>query len=462
MNTRRERSSFFIRAWWKRLACERGIALPTATMLLMIIFALAAAAATASVASSGQANRDSDTKRSLAGADAGVNTALYRLNKMTPSGLSCVVRGPLFLLLDPVLGTGWCPTVTSQTAGGSAGGENLGEGSSFSYQMSAGENKIVGGQYVQERKIISSGTSDGVTRRVMAKVTSLTGVSLFGGNALTSLTDVSLPVGTTITGGVSSNGNIDVSTCPQIVGNAWYGAQNKQFTINGTPGNCPLFAEKKLPQDMILNPVQVPTSNDNNRITAGTDPWILKLLSGSSWDSANRVLTLKGASTLTLTGNTYVFCKLDIQNLSQLIVGLRGSTPLKIFIDSPENCPGVSGAGTVRVSGTSMITNLNVDAKSLQIYAAGSSSTATSLRFESAASNMVAVFYAPKSTILLQNANAILGAVAAQTITLQDTAHINWLDSAEITTDDLYPLFKRTSWVECTPRPTGDTPDSGC
>jgi hypothetical protein len=279
---------------------------------------------------------------------------------------------------------------------------------------------------------------------------------------LTSLTDVSLPLGTTITGGVSSNGNVNVSMCPQIVGNAWYGAQNKEFTINGTPGNCPLFAEKKLPQDLILNPVSVPTSNDNNRITAGTDPWILKLLSGSTWDPANRVLSVKGASALTLTGNTYVFCKLEVQNLAQLIVGVRGSTPLKIFIDSPENCPGVSDAGTVRVSGTSMINNLNVDAKSLQIYAAGSPSTATSLRFESTLSNMVGVFYAPRSTLLLQHANAILGAAAAQTITLEDTAHINWLDSAEITTDDLYPLFKRTSWVECTPKPTGDTPESGC
>jgi hypothetical protein len=109
-----------------------------------------------------------------------------------------------------------------------------------------------------------------------------------------------------------------------------------------------------------------------------------------------------------------------------------------------------------------MINNLNVDAKSLQIYAAGSPSAATSLRFESTLSNMVGVFYAPRSTLLLQHANAILGAAAAQTITLEDTAHINWLDSAEITTDDLYPLFRRTSWVECTPKPTGDTPESGC
>lgn len=454
------------RAWRCRLACERAIALPTAVMMLMIIMLLAGAAATATIGATHQSNSDGGTKRSVAAADAGLNTAIYRLNKLKPSSLSCVVNGPLYLLLDPVLGTGWCPTVTSQTAGSSTSSEALGDGSNYSYEMSAGENKVVGGQYVQERKIISTGMANGVQRRVMAKVTSLTGVSLFGGNSLTSLKDIDLPLGTTITGGVASNGNINVSMCPQIAGNVWYGSQNKNFTINhtGNPANCPLFAERRLPQDLVLNPVNVPTSNDNNRITAGTDPWALKLLSGSNWDPANRVLQVRGASLLTLTGNTYVFCKLEVENLAQLIIGARlfTQTPLKIFIDSPENCPGVSNAGTIRVRNTASINNLNVDAKTFQVYAAGSPSTATSIRFENTISSMVGTFYAPRSTVLLQNANAILGAVAADTITLQDTARINWLDSADITTDDLTPLFKRTGWTECTSKPTGSAPDSGC
>ena len=53
MNKRRERGNQFFRAWRRRLASERGIALPAATMMLMIIFLLAAAAATASIAASG-------------------------------------------------------------------------------------------------------------------------------------------------------------------------------------------------------------------------------------------------------------------------------------------------------------------------------------------------------------------------------------------------------------------------
>jgi hypothetical protein len=451
------------RAWRRRLACERAIALPTAVMMLMIILLLAAAAGTAAIGATNQTNRDGGTKRSVSAADAGLNTAIYRLNKMTPSNLNCVVKGPLYLLLDPVLGTGWCPVVTSQNAGGSAGGEELGDGSGFTYQMSAGENKVVGGQYVQERKIVATGTANDVQRRVMAKVTSLTGVSLFGGNALTSLNDISLPVGTTITGGVASNGNIDVSMCPQIVGNAWYGSQNKQFRVNGRETGCPLFIERRLPQDLVLNPVRLPGSNDNGRINAPVgDPWTLRLLSGSTWDPATRVLDLKGASTLTLSGNNYVFCKLEVENLSQLIIAPRLATqaPLKIFIDSPENCGGTNG--TMRVRNTASINNLNANANAFQIYQLGSPSIATSIRFENAISNLIGTIYAPQSTVLLQHANAILGAVAARTITLEDTARIQWLDSANITTDDLYPLFKRTGWTECTSQPTGSAPDSGC
>ena len=452
--------------WLGRLAGERAIALPSAAMMLMIIMLLAAAAGTAAIGATNQSNSDGGTKRAISAADAGLNTALYRLNKLAPSSLSCVVTGPLHLLLDPVLGTGWCPVVTSQTAGGSTASEALGDGSGYSYVMSAGENKIVGGQYQQERKIVSTGTANGVQRRVMTKVSTLTGISLFGGNALTSLTDINLPFGTTITGGVATNGNVNVSMCPQIVGNAWYGNDNR-FTIGGLgnpPGNCPLFAEQPLPQDLVLNPVNVPSSNDNGRITTGHDPWVLKLLSGSSWDPANRVLAVRGASALTLTGNTYVFCKLEVENLAQLIVGLRlgTQTPLKIYIDSPENCPGVSNAGTIRVRHTASITNLNVGANMLQIYMKGSPSTATSMRFENTISNVIGTVYAPYSTVHLENANAILGAVAAHTITLEDTARINWLDSADITTDDLAPLFKRTGWTECSSKPTGSAPDSGC
>jgi hypothetical protein len=177
------------------------------------------------------------------------------------------------------------------------------------------------------------------------------------------------------------------------------------------------------------------------------------------------VLNLKTAATLTLTGNTYSFCKVTLEGLSQLLIGLRSPAqgPLRIYLDSPENCPGVTGAGTMTVKGTSIMTNLNVDSDTLQIQAVGSPTTSTSIRFENTISNLIGTIYAPNSTVALENANGILGAVAAKRVTLEDTSRIVWHPSAaDVTLDDLTPLFKRTSWVECTPRPTGSEPDSGC
>jgi hypothetical protein len=461
-----------IRAWRERLACERGIALPASTMLLMIIFLLAAAAATGAIAASNQSNRDRGTKGAVAAADAGLDTAMYRLNKLKPGPMQCVVSGPLQLLLDPLLGTGWCPAVSAPVGGASSASEALGNGATFSYTMSAGQNLIVAGQGQQHRQIIATGIENGVQRRVKANFATMTGISAFSGNALTSLDPISLPLGTEIVGGVASNGNVSVASCLNIVGNSWYGP-GKAFIRGGTsftsPSNpCPLFTQHQLPQNLLLNPVD-PTRqnpNDNGRINSGQDIKALWLLSGTTWDPSSRILNLKGAATLTLTGNTYSFCKLTLEGLSQLIIAPRSPAqgPVKIYID-PANCPsGTTDAGTMKVKQTASITNLNVDSDTLEIKAVGdpSGSLSTSIRFENTISNLIGTIYAPYSTVALENANAIIGAVAAKQVTLEDTARIQWHPSADITLDDLTPLFKRTSWVECTPKPTGSAPDSGC
>jgi hypothetical protein len=435
----------------RRLSGERGIALPTAVMALMVVAMLASAAGMAAISAMGQSGHDRGTKRAVAAADAGIDTAIYRLNKLKPSSLLCVVVG-LPLALDPVPSSGWCPPQT----------ENLGDGASFSYRMSAGIQLNLAGVGLLQRKIVSTGTANGVTRRAMATVTSLTGVSVFGGNAVTTLSDLTLPSGTLVTGDVAADGNINVFNCTRLVGNALYGI-GKLFNVGGSPSSCAGRSQVQATQHLVLNPVNQGTAatvNDNGRI-GNQDPFVNVL---SNWSPANRTLRLRFASTLTLTGNTYSFCKLEVENLSQLIIGPRIPTqpPLKIYMDAPENCPGVSGAGTITVKDTGQIINANATADTFQLSALGSPTTATTLSFQSTLSNMIGTFYAPRSTISLEKANAILGSVAAQNVTLLDSARIQWHPSADITLDDLYPLFKRTSWVECTTSPTGSSPESGC
>jgi hypothetical protein len=109
------------------MASERGIALPAALMLLLIIALLATVAGGAAVSAIGQSGDDRGTKQAVAAVDAGLETAIYRLNKLTPSALLCVVVGATGLTLEPVQSDGWCRAQT----------ESLGNGASYSYRISA-------------------------------------------------------------------------------------------------------------------------------------------------------------------------------------------------------------------------------------------------------------------------------------------------------------------------------------
>ena len=65
-------------------------------MMLMIVFLLAAAAGTAAISASGQSNHDRGTKLAVAAADAGLDTAIYRLNKLKPCPAPVRRRKALF------------------------------------------------------------------------------------------------------------------------------------------------------------------------------------------------------------------------------------------------------------------------------------------------------------------------------------------------------------------------------
>jgi Tfp pilus assembly protein PilX len=53
-------------------------------MILLIVSMLAITAMATTVTSSHQANRDRSVKRAIAAADAGLEAATYRINKLTP------------------------------------------------------------------------------------------------------------------------------------------------------------------------------------------------------------------------------------------------------------------------------------------------------------------------------------------------------------------------------------------
>src|SRR5205807_180831 len=244
------------------------------------------------------------------------------------------------------------------------------------------------------------------------------------------LSDLNMPNSTRIDGNVGSNGNISLSNSGTICGNATYGP-GKSFTTANSGSLCPGYSAGAASLPFVLNPVDqgnAATVNDNGRIGV-TGPDVLVPSAQTSWNAASRTLSLKNSATLTLTGNVYSFCELDINNNAQLIIGTRAPSapPLKIYIDAPENCPGVSGAGSVTLRNGASISNLNVDPTTLQLYVVGSSQTATSVDFQNNFQEQIPmIIYAPQSSVSLENHTTIVGAIAAKTVSLQNNTGITY------------------------------------
>jgi hypothetical protein len=439
------------------LAPERGIALPAVLLLLFAVATLGAAVVAASVSGTSQAARDRGVKRSVAAADAGLSTAVYRLNKLAPKALFCAVVGATGLETEPVQADGWCRTETEQ----------LDSGVTYSYRVSAALDVTVNGQSLLQRKIVATGTANGAKRRAMAVVGSLTGRTLFGGYAVITLSDLTMPNSTRIDGNVGSNGNVSLTNTGTLCGNLTYGP-GKTFSTENSGALCPGYVSGAATQPFVLNPVDqgnAATANDNGRIGL-SGPDVVLDSPQTVWNSAARTLSLNNSSTLTLTGNVYSFCKLDINNNAQLIVAPRAPTapPLKIYIDAPQNCPGVAGAGTVTLRNGSSISNLNTNPTTLELFVVGSSTTATSVNFENNFQEQIPmIIYAPQSTVLLQNHTSIIGAIAAKAVTLQNNTGVIYNGLIDnLTVDGLLPLFRRQTWLECATRQPGSAPDSGC
>jgi hypothetical protein len=453
------------RLWvWRRgfsrcLGSEEGIALPAALMILLAVSTIAIGVVATTVTSSHQSSRDRSVKRAIAAADAGLDLATYRLNKLTVKNLECVVTGTAQnatgLTIEPVQPDGWCREQT----------EDLGEGASFSYRVKGGVQVNVNGQNLIQRKIVSTGTVNGVKRRLSSTIGSNTGLTLFAGYAVISLEDLTLTNSTAVRGNVASNGNIKLVNSAEVCGLATVGP-GKQFTTENSGHLCPGYFSNVAEEPFVLNPVDqgdAATANNNSSIGL-TDTWTRP--DKITWNPATRYLQLGNGSSLTLNGDIYSFCSLEIDNNATLSIGLRESSrpPVKIFIDSPENCQGVPNAGKVILRNGGQFTNLNANPTTVQLYMNGSTTAETSLSFDNnfaTAVNML--IYAPRSTVSFSNHTSIVGAVAAKKVQMLNNTKITWDRRADDTTiDNLLPHFDRQRYVECSVVGTAAAPDSNC
>ena len=442
---------------------ERGLALPASLAVLFMVAGLATVTARAAITSDHQSLRDRNVKQALQAANAGLAAALYRTNLMQPGSMQCAYKDPTSgaLTVGALQGDGWCQEQV----------EVLGEGATFTMRISGAQALHANGQALSRRTAVSTGVVNGVQRRLRLQMNAGTGEPVFPLNyALVSLAGLTLPNSVRINGGVGSNGNI-------LLRNSAYGCGDitpgpgKSVSVTNQASICDGSDTTPATESFNLQPVDqgtAPTDNDNERIgnpPATNSPDPCTDCSNIDWNPATRVLRLRQNSTLTLGGGLYSFCSLEVENTAQFKIAVRPlGTGTRIFIDSPENCGG-SDMGSVRVRNSATILNLNSDPTTFQLMVVGSPDIATEVALDNVdfAADVVMAVYAPYSTIRVQGAGHLVGAVAARSIDLRNSSQITYHERiADITTGNPLRLFKPEHYIECTAAPTGSTPESGC
>lgn len=447
------------------LTDERGVALPMALAVLFVTAGLATVAAREAITATHQSARDENAKRAIQAAQSGIQNAVYQMNLIQPAATQCVGRnGSGQLAVQAVGSDGWCAALS----------EDLGDGTTYAEQVSQATTATINSITVQQRQISSTGTTNGVTRRVLLTVQAATGVQIFPTNyAMLADQSINMKNNAKVTGGLGSNGNITLKNNANLCGNITAGP-GKTYSHGPNTTVCSGSSTANATQPFAIQPVDLSnaTPNDNQRITnAISNSGANKDSCGSTcskitWNATTRVLTLNSGANLMMSGNKYFFCRLEVKAGGTLQIASR-TTPMEVYIDSPENCGSTSGMGSVAFASTSNFVNLGNNPATFVLYVAGSSKIATSVDLSgndnSGSTALIMAIYAPNSSITYANNLNFTGAIVAKTIDLKNNATITY-DSrvTSITSGSSVRFYQGYDYKECTGVPTGTTPDTGC
>jgi hypothetical protein len=276
-----------------------------------------------------------------------------------------------------------------------------------------------------------------------------------------------------VTGGLASNGNISLKNNSNVCGPITPGV-GKTYTAGNNTTVCSGYSTAPATAPFVFQPVDqgnTRTVNDNIRITraiAGSSTTPKDTCSGCNKITldSNRVLTVNSGGVLTMTGDVYNFCKLNL-NGGTINIPAR-TTPLRIYIDTPDNCSAVgSTAGSVYFKGGGEFNNLSTNPGLVVLLVAGSATKATTVELSSNDSSSSAdislAIYAPNSTVDYANNLKFIGAVVSKSLTLKNNAQLTYDSRVEgITSGSTSRFYQGYDYKECANNPTSTAPDSGC
>lgn len=451
---------------------EEGVAMVVAMGFLAVMLVLSATVISSSSLLGSATTKETARKRAFEAAEAGLQATIYRLNMLGPAPDRCIggsaetVQSPTGAACAPYtenLGNGasftsW--TTTALSAGGSCAGTQVGASSS-----------------IAERCVTSSGTVDGVTRRVQARVASYASSPIFPIAGVVGLSSMTFANSAEVIGGIGSNGQITLSNSARVT-NTTIGPSAPMPTVSNSASTGPVSRRTTAQGPFALAPVDPGNSvtvNDNGRIANALgnpqvqpyDP-ITGSGGGISYNATTRTLSMWGNRTLTLGGAIYNFCGLSMSN--NTTIKLAAGARTAIYIDSPtrpgSGCPSGSGSMSLANSATFENTSAPVpgsgfehDPTALQLYIVGRPGSSFNLVNNTAFYGTV---YAPSSTINIANSANIYGAVAANAINMPNNTKIVADPNATSIRTSGAEVYFRSAWRECQRTSPSSDPSAGC
>jgi hypothetical protein len=442
---------------------ERGMALPTAIFATVASLSLAGVAVMSSVDVQQGTRRDSDSKSAIAAADAGASVALLRLNRYASaltSSTPCLGLSGSSLVLTTASKDGWCPEVTG-TVGSST----------YAYRVTP--------QTGGTMSVVATGSDGTVSRRIAITFKTTTVGSVLSSEGLIGQEGISLFNSAEIHVGVGTNGDVSLVNSATICGNIREGVGKGPPSYSNSAKQCSGYTTTEgnvtLPSVSTFIPTDIATNNSNYRLVqctstnpsvptgCGSDTYSSNNKKTWPWVPETREIAVTNSSTLTLGGGDYFICRLSLANSSHLI--MAAGSHVRIFFDTPENCPGVSTT-QVDIGNSGDITATGYKAELGQfdmigLYLLGSTNKSTYATFGNSSATNEFVLYAPNTTIEIDNSATFKGPIAGKKIILKNSARIEQDKGYEAPQIGGATLYQRQSYVECTGA-SASPPNASC
>jgi type II secretory pathway pseudopilin PulG len=435
-----------------------GFAVPTALMLTLAAMAIVSVGVVTSIRVQKGAVRDQETKSALAVAEAGVSHAMLHFNRIPPNELNAC---------SPVTSSppsnGWCPAVTGSLNGGT-----------FTYQVRP--LTLTSGGNVTERtiEVVSTGTLDGVNRRVYVKGNSASGTQVFFQSTVLARENVHMDSNAYVNANMSTNGNVTMDANSQLCGHLHYGV-GKSYTLASNAAQvCGTNSQANLSIPSV-NQGDILTNNDNSRLfsqdrISGNKQdacWNGTKGNGQPGTCGPRELNINNNSSVTLAGTRYSFCKLHLDSNTALFI--QAGAVVTIYFDTPENCGLDPGENQLELFSNARITSNSTTggAANVAMLFVGSTTTPSSILLNSNTSIGTScqqnfVIYAPRHDVTLNSNSTFCGAIGSKSLELDANSQIfTDADSSDYILPNTPPHYELGDFIECGTTP-GSPPNTGC